>query len=198
MNRLNQLLRRVPVWLLYAVAPVYPAWLFYLGLTGGLGVEPVEVLEHRMGEAALQLFVLTLAISPLRRFAGLNLLKFRRAIALIGFFYVVLHLLVWAVLDVQALHRIWADVLKRPYITVGMVAWGLMIPLALTSNDWFVRKLRGNWRKLHRLTYVAVPLGAVHYVMLVKGWQLEPLLYLAAIIGLLALRLRFKARRQPV
>ena len=198
MNHLNQLLRRVPVWLLYTVAPVYPTWLLYLGLTGGLGVEPVEVLEHRMGEAALQLFVLTLAISPLRRVAGLNLLKFRRAIALIGFFYVVLHLLVWAVLDVQALHRVWADVLKRPYITVGMVAWGLMIPLALTSNDWFVRKLRGNWRKLHRLTYVAVPLGAVHYVMLVKGWQLEPLLYLAAIIGLLVLRLRFKARRQPV
>ena len=99
-------------------------------------------------------------------------------------------LVVWLVLDVQIPQQIWADITKRPYITIGMVAFVLMIPLAVTSNDYFVRRLGPRWRKLHKATYVVALLGGLHFVMLRKGLQLEPLLYCAAILGLLILRWR--------
>ena len=186
---INSALRQVPAWTLYVAAVWPPAWLFWLGLTGGLGVEPIKVLEHRMGELGLQVLIVTLAISPVRRLVGVNLLKFRRALGLIGFSYIFLHLLVWLFLDVQIVGQIWADILRRPYITIGMAGFLLMVPLAVTSNDWSLRRLGPTWRKLHRLTYVAVLLGAIHFVMLAKGFQLEPLVYLGVVAALLALRL---------
>ena len=137
----------------------------------------------------MQLLILGLAISPLRRHLGLNLMKFRRAIGILTFSYVALHLLVWLVLDVQVPSQIWADIVKRPYITVGMAAFLLMLPLAITSNNWSVRKMGPAWRKMHRLVYLAAILGGLHYVMLAKGFQIEPLIYLLVILGLLALRL---------
>jgi methionine sulfoxide reductase heme-binding subunit len=188
-DQFNQVLRRCPVWVLYLVGAAYPAWLLYLGLTGGLGVDPVKALEHEMGERALQLLILGLAVTPLRQRIGVNLMKFRRAIGVITFFYVVLHLLVWLVLDVQILDQIWADILKRPYITIGMAGFLVLLPLALTSNNWSVRKLGRRWRVLHKAVYGAALLGGVHFVMLVKGFQIEPLIYLAVIVLLLALRL---------
>jgi sulfoxide reductase heme-binding subunit YedZ len=192
-ERVNSAVRRVPVWLIY-VAGLLPApWFLYLGLTGGLGVEPIKALEHELGLFALQLLVAGLAITPLRRFAGVNLIRFRRAVGVLAFTYVALHLLVWLVLDVQDPARIWADIVKRPYITIGMVGFVLLLPLAMTSNNWSVRRLGPNWRQLHKLTYIVVLLGAVHFVMLSKGFQLEPLAYLAAILILLALRLPFGA-----
>lgn len=192
-ERVNSAVRRVPVWLIY-VAGLLPApWFLYLGLTGGLGVEPIKALEHELGLVALQLLIAGLCITPLRRFAGLNLLRFRRAVGVLAFTYVALHLLVWLVLDVQVLSRIWADIVKRPYITIGMIGFLMLLPLALTSNNWSVRRLGPKWRQLHKLTYIAVLLGAVHFVMLRKGFQIEPLLYLAAILFLLALRVPFGA-----
>ncbi|MBO9464300.1 protein-methionine-sulfoxide reductase heme-binding subunit MsrQ [Tropicibacter sp. R15_0] len=191
-DRLNTFIRKVPTWFVYLVGALPAPWLLYLALTGGLGVEPIKALEHELGELALQLLIVGLAITPLRRFAKLNLLKFRRAIGLLAFFYVALHLLVWLVLDVQILSQIWADILKRPYITVGMAAFALMVPLAVTSNNWSLRKLGARWRKLHQLTYLAVLLGALHFVMLVKGFQLEPLIYMAIVLALLATRVKFK------
>jgi sulfoxide reductase heme-binding subunit YedZ len=193
-ERVNNAVRRVPVWLVYLVGLLPAPWFLYLGLTGGLGVEPIKALEHELGLFALQLLVAGLAITPLRRLAGLNLLKFRRAIGVLAFIYVGLHLLVWLVLDVQALDRIWADIVKRPYITVGMIGFLLMVPLAVTSNNWSVRRLGPRWRQLHKLTYGVLVLGALHFVMLSKGFQLEPLLYMAAILFLLALRLPWVAR----
>lgn len=189
MQTVNQLLRRIPVWAVYLLGALPAPWLFYLGFTGGLGVEPIEALEHEFGELALQLLILGLAISPLRRHLGLNLMKFRRAIGILTFSYVALHLLVWLVLDVQVPSQIWADIVKRPYITVGMAAFLLMLPLAITSNNWSVRKMGPAWRKMHRLVYLAAILGGLHYVMLAKGFQIEPLIYLLVILGLLALRL---------
>lgn len=189
MQTVNQILRRVPVWAVYLLGVLPAPWLFYLGLTGGLGIEPIEALEHRYGELALQLLIFGLAITPLRRLLGLNLMKFRRAIGVLTFVYVSLHLLVWLVLDVQVPSQIWADILKRPYITVGMAGFALLLPLAVTSNNWSVRKLGPRWRKLHRLVYPAAILGAVHYLMLARGFQIEPLVYLVAILVLLALRL---------
>ena len=137
-----------------------------------------------------------LAVTPLRRHAGVNLLKYRRAIGLACFFFVTVHLLTWAVLDVQRLDRVWADIVKRPYITVGMVAFVALIPLAVTSNNWSVRRLGARWRKLHKLAYPIGVLGAVHYLLLIKGWQLKPMFFLALILLLLALRLKLSARRQ--
>ncbi len=194
-ERVNTALRRVPAWVLYIVGPLPALWFLWLGLTGGLGVEPIRGLEHELGQFALKLMIAGLAITPLRRLAGLNLIRYRRAIGLLAFFYVLLHLAVWLFLDLQGWGLIRADILKRPYITIGMLAFVLMIPLALTSNNRSVRKLGPSWRRLHRLTYPAVLLGAIHFVMLVKGWQAEPLVYLAVILGLLALRLRRAPRR---
>ncbi|MBU2866533.1 protein-methionine-sulfoxide reductase heme-binding subunit MsrQ [Pacificibacter marinus] len=187
-------LRRIPAWPLYIVAVIPPVFMFFSALNGNLGVDPVKSLEHEMGELGLQILIAVLAISPLRRFTGISLIKFRRALGLIGFFYIFLHLLVWLVLDVQIVDQIVKDILKRPYITIGMAAFVLMIPLAITSNNWSLRKLGPKWRSLHKLTYPAVILGGVHFVWLVKGWQLEPLIYLAAILGLLALRIKPKRR----
>ncbi|AXI43574.1 protein-methionine-sulfoxide reductase heme-binding subunit MsrQ [Sulfitobacter sp. SK011] len=194
-DRINTAARKVPTWLVYLLLALPLPYLFYLGLTGGLGREPIKALEHEYGELALKLLILSLAITPLRRYLGVNLIKFRRAIGVMTFFFVLAHFLVWAVLDVQALDRIWEDILKRPYVTVGMAGFLCLIPLAATSNNWSVRRLGPKWRSLHKLAYLAVILGGVHYIWLVKGIQLEPLLYMAVILGLLALRL--PKRRKP-
>lgn len=95
----------------------------------------------------------------------------------------------WALLDVQGLSRIWADILKRPYITIGMAGFLCLVPLAATSNNWSLRKLGARWRKLHRLTYVAALLAALHFLWLAKGFQLEPLVYAGLVAGLLIYRL---------
>jgi sulfoxide reductase heme-binding subunit YedZ len=187
---INGAARRVPVWAVWLGGVMPAVWFFWLGLTGGLGAEPIKALEHELGLVALQLVMAGLAITPLRRHLGLNLLRFRRAVGLLAFTYVALHLAVWLVLDVQDAARIWADIVKRPYVTLGVAAFVLMIPLAVTSNDLSVRRLGPRWRRLHRLVYAVAILGAVHFIWLSKGFQIEPLIYLAAILALLTLRLR--------
>lgn len=193
-DRLNRYARKLPTWMVYLIGFVPMPFLFWQGINDQLGVDPVKALEHEYGELALQLLILGLAITPARRHLGLNLLKFRRAIGLLSFFYVLAHLLIWAVLDVQTLSAVWADILKRPYITIGMAGFALLLPLALTSNNRSVRRLGAGWRKLHKLTYPAVLLGGVHYIWLVKGWQVEPMIYMAVILSLLMLRL---PKRRP-
>nr|WP_282095262.1 protein-methionine-sulfoxide reductase heme-binding subunit MsrQ [Epibacterium ulvae] len=191
MSHLNSWIRRLPVWVVYLLGALPAPWLFYLGLIGDLGADPVKAIEHRYGELALQLVIAGLAITPLRRHLGLNLMKFRRAIGLLCFFYVSCHLLVWLVLDVQILNQILTDILKRPYITLGMIAFIAMIPLAVTSNNASIRRLGRRWHRLHRLTYLAAVLGALHYVLLAKGFQIDPLIYLGIILFLLFIRVRF-------
>jgi sulfoxide reductase heme-binding subunit YedZ len=186
---INTTLRKIPAWTIYIAGALGAVWLFYLGLTGGLGVEPINALEREYGELALKLIILGLAVTPLRKWTGINLMKFRRAIGVTAFFFVLAHFLVWAVLDVQSLSRVWEEILKRPYVTVGMAAFLMMIPLAITSNNRMVKRLGGAaWRKLHLLTYPVALLGGIHYLWLVKGFQIEPIMYLAVIIGLLATR----------
>ena len=189
MQWVNGALRRVPPTLLYMAGAGWGGWLFWLAATGGLGVEPIEALEHRYGELALQLIVAGLAVTPMRQWLGLNLMPFRRAIGVLAFGFVLAHFLVWAVLDVQTLSAIWADIVKRPYVTIGMAGFIALVPLAATSNNWAVRRLGGmRWRRLHKLVYPAAVLGAVHYVWLAKGFQIEPRIYLTAIVALIALR----------
>ena len=188
-DRLNTIARRVPTWIVYIVGLLPIPWLLFQAQTGGLGAEPIKALEKELGLLALQLLIAGLVITPARRYLRLNLIKFRRAVGLLAFIYVSLHLLVWLVLDVGILSQIWADILKRPYITIGMAGFACLVPLAATSNNFSIRKLGATWRKLHRLTYLAAILAGVHFIWLVKGFQIEPLLYMAAILALLLLRL---------
>ncbi|MBT0957996.1 protein-methionine-sulfoxide reductase heme-binding subunit MsrQ [Alphaproteobacteria bacterium KMM 3653] len=196
---INSTLRKVPAWPLYVLGAVPPAWLFYSGVTGGLGVDPVKEMEHQMGLWGLWLIIAGLCVTPLRRWGNINLMKFRRPIGILTFFYIAGHLLIWLVLDVQIPSQILADIIKRPYVTIGMGAFVLMIPLVVTSNNWSVRKLgAAKWQKLHKLTYLAAILGGLHFVWLVKGWQIEPMIYTAVIVGLVALRWIPKRKRVAV
>lgn len=186
----NGVLRKVPNGALYIMCVIPLGWWLWLGVNDALGPEPVKELEHRLGLLALQLLVAGLAITPLRRFTGISLIKQRRAIGLIAFFYVTAHLAVWLLLDVRGLVEIWTEIVKRPYITVGMAAFVVLVPLAVTSNNASVRRLGSRWRSLHKLVYPAVILGAVHFVMIQKVWETEPLVYLGLILALLATRVR--------
>lgn len=163
-----------------------------------LGADPVKSGEHMLGEWTLRLLFGTLLITPLRRTTGWNwLAKHRRTLGLFAFAYVSLHLLTWALLDVQiGISDLvgWADVkkdiLKRPFITIGMSAFLLMIPLAVTSTKKMIARLGKNWRKLHRLVYVIPVLGVIHYWMAVKLDITEPALYALFLAGLLLWRAR--------
>lgn len=188
-DHLNPALRRVPATALYIIAGLWAVWLFYAAATGRLGVEPIEALEHRYGTLALHFLIASLVVTPLRRWTGISLFHLRRAMGLCAFGFVLAHLGVWAVLDVQSVGAIWADIVKRPYITIGMAAFALLIPLAVTSHDRAIRAMGARaWRRLHRLSYLAAILAAVHFLWLSKGFQLEPMIYAGAILGLLALR----------
>lgn len=192
----NGALRRIPPAVVYVLGLLPAPWLFWLALSGGLGPDPAKALEHRYGEIALQFLVATLVVSPLRRLTGLSLLRFRRALGLLAFAYVCLHLAVWLILDVQGLAPALAETIKRPYIAVGMAAFLMLLPLALTSTDAALRRMGPQaWRRLHLLAYPATLAGSIHYLLLTRGWLVEPLLYLAAILLLLALRLPGTADR---
>jgi len=191
---INGGLRRVPAWPLYILGAGYMVWEFWLALNGlgPYGVEPINVLEREYGEIALILLIAGLTVTPLRTWTGVNLIKFRRAIGLLAFFYVLAHFLVFTVLDVQTIGRVVTEVIKRPYVTVGFLGFLALIPLAVTSNNWSIRRIGPvRWRRLHKLTYPAALLGALHYIWLVKGWPLEPFLYMGAVIALLVLRLNW-------
>jgi len=121
---------------------------------------------------------------------GCVLCEFGGALGVVGFVYVVVGLGSWGVRDMNLRwEQRWGDIWKRPYITIGMIAFLAMIPLAITSNNWSVRKMgAAAWRKMHKLVYPIAVLGAVHFIMVQKVWETEPLIYLGVILGLLALR----------
>lgn len=193
---INTAARKVPAPTIYMVGVGWMVYLFYLAaFTRAFGPEPINALERAYGEIGLQLLVVGLLITPLRETFGISLIKFRRAIGVMTFFFILAHFLVFAILDVQSLERVWTEIVKRPYVTVGMISSVALIPLAITSNNYSVRKMGAiAWRRLHWLTYPAAILGALHYVWLAKGFQIEPLVYLAILIGLVAYRYRPKKR----
>src|SRR5204862_2464451 len=162
---------------IYVVGLMPAVWYFYLGVMDQLGADPQKTLERLLGLWALRFLILCLAITPLRRLGGPNLVRYRRAVGLLAFYYASLHLTVYTVLDQGLdLAAIWADIVKRPYITVGMLAFTVLVPLAVTSNAPMIRRIGGSaWQKLHRLVYVAAAAAAVHFIMLVKSWPAEPL-----------------------
>jgi len=186
---INTGLRKIPTWVLYLILLIPGLLTLAAGLTDKLGPEPINELEEELGEFALKLLILGLAVSPLLHFTRINLVRFRRAIGVMAFAYVMAHFLVWFLLDLQSLSHIWTEIAKRPYVTVGMAGFIAMIPLALTSNDLSVRRLGRFWRVLHRLTYLVAILAGLHFIMLSKGFDVEALAHMVVILAFLALRI---------
>ena len=175
------------------------AWLAVLGLTGGLGDEPVDRLQHVLGFWTLNLLLLTLAVTPLRRLTGWHWLgRLRRMLGLFVFFYASLHVLNWLALDhAFDLSAIARDVAKRPWIVVGFAAFMLLIPLAATSNSAMVRRLGGRrWQELHRSVYVVAILGVAHYWWGAEKGVTAPALHAVALMALLGLRLLWREQER--
>jgi len=184
---------------IYILGMVPAVWTFYLGLTDQLGADPQNTLERALGLWALRFLIAALAVTPLRRLGGPSLIRYRRAIGLLGFYYACLHLTVYLVLDQGLdLAAIWADIVKRPYITVGMLAFTILVPLAATSNNAMIRRLGARaWQRLHKLVYVATAAAAIHFVMLVKSWWTpEPAIYATLVAALLLMRFWFYAQKR--
>jgi sulfoxide reductase heme-binding subunit YedZ len=188
--------------LLFVACSLPLAWLAAraFGLAGhGLGANPISELIHQLGLWGLRLLLLTLCVTPLTvTLRKPKLLQLRRMLGLFSFTYLALHFLTWLVLD-QSLRpaAIVADIVKRPYITVGFSALMMLLPLAVTSTKKWMRRLGRRWHRLHQLIYPAAILGCVHFWWQVKADWREPLVYAVALAGLLAWRWRRARLRQP-
>lgn len=178
----------------------YNTWLLYTGAGGDLGVNPIETLTHETGQWALRLLLATLAVTPIRRLTGWNpIIKFRRMLGLFAFFYAILHLSVWMVFDHYfTLSTMVEDIAKRPFITMGTLALLLMVPLALTSTTWSIRKLGRRWQQLHRLIYASAIAAVIHFIWKEKVIIDETMMYAAILAALLAVRaaIAWRGRRR--
>ncbi|MBB4010368.1 protein-methionine-sulfoxide reductase heme-binding subunit MsrQ [Allorhizobium taibaishanense] len=182
--------KSLSVWALYVVGLLPGLYAFYLGIFGDLGADPVREFEHRLGIWALRFLCLGLAITPLRDLAKVNLIGYRRALGLIAFYYVLAHFAVYLTLDRGLiLSSILGDILKRPYIMLGMLGLILLIPLAVTSNRWSIRKLGSRWNTLHKASYIILAAGLLHFVLSRKAYTLEPAIYTGIVILLLGYRI---------
>ena len=166
------------------------AILVWDGFTHHLGANPVEKLNHRTGIWTLRLLLITLCVTPFRRITGWNIvIRLRRMLGLYTFFYACLHFSTWLVFDhFFDIHEIVKDIVKRPYITVGFSAFVMLIPLAVTSTNKWVKRLGSRWAKLHQLVYVIATFGILHYLWLVKADVRDPIIYGLILAGLLIYR----------
>ena len=186
---------KVVVWAV-ALAPL--AGLLYGFATDNLTVNPIEYVTRELGEATIRLLLATLALTPLRLLSGWSWpITLRRLLGLFAFFYVVLHFAVWIVLDHFFDWRTMGDdIVKRPWITVGVTGLLLLAPLAATSTTGMIKRLGGvAWRRLHRLVYVAAALGVLHYIWLAKKVLIQPWVYAAVLAVLLGIRAADAVRR---
>jgi sulfoxide reductase heme-binding subunit YedZ len=193
-----------PAVFVLCLAPL--GWLIWWGVRGELGANPIEATNRYLGDWALRFLLITLAATPLRGITGWNgVLRFRRMFGLYAFFYVCLHLSSYIGLDqFFDWNAIWQDIVKRNFITVGMVSFILLIPLAVTSTNAMVRRLGGKrWLNLHRLIYLIGIATCFHFYMMRKGVQWEPIIYggvLALLLGyraVTAIRRRMRNRKVP-
>jgi sulfoxide reductase heme-binding subunit YedZ len=178
----------LPRLVLHLLALLPFLWLAHDVWNDALGADPIAEITHRTGDWALRLLLIALAVTPVRRITGWQVLaRFRRLFGLYAFFYASLHLATYLVLDLGGYwQQLLEDVVKRPYITVGFAAWLLLLPLALTSTQGMMRRLGRRWTTLHRSVYAIGVLAVLHYLWLVKADRTEPLIY-AAILALLLL-----------
>lgn len=196
-DRINQVARRIPNGALYVLGALPFLWLVWHVVVGSSGPDPVKFIERHAGLWGLQFLIAALAVTPLRRL-GINLVKMRRALGLLSFFYILLHFVTWFALDMgldgtAIVEALW----KRPYILIGFAAFLAMLPLALTSNNLAIRRIGPNaWRRLHQLTYAIAAAGTLHYLLLVKVITVKPLTYALIVAGLLGWRAVFAARRR--
>lgn len=201
-RKINDALRRVPVWAVWIAGLVPLALLIWDTVNGNVGVDPVARIEHRLGRTAIYFLIGGLAVTPVLRLTGISLMRFRRAIGLLCFTYAALHVLAWISMDMGFL---WAqmgrDIVKRPYLLFGMLAFAMLIPLAVTSNNLSIRRMGGlGWRRLHMLVYAAAPLAALHWIWVKKTLPLTPAAWMAVILALLLVRIalkRFKGKNRP-
>lgn len=193
---------------LAALPALWIAWAVLTDLFVGtrhLGSDPIKEAEHLYGNWTLKFLLATLTITPLRRITGWNwLAKHRRTLGLYTFSYALLHLSVWAFLDVQLIvddlvgwETVVKDLTKRPFIMIGMLALLLMVPLALTSTKGMIRRLGRRWGQLHRVIYLIAVLGVIHFWMAVKLDIREPAVFALILAFLLGWRWRARQRRQP-
>ena len=179
---------KAPLFVLCLVPLGLLAW---RGLNGGLGANPIEFITHATGDWALRFIVITLTVTPLRKFLRWpELVRFRRMLGLFAFFYGCLHFLTYVWLDkFFAWGEMLKDVAKRPFITAGFTAFVLLVPLAVTSTAGWIRRLGGKrWQTIHRLIYISAVAGVVHYYWLVKSDIRLPLFYGTLVVILLAYR----------
>jgi len=189
-----------------ALAPLallaWQAWQVAGGIDiDALGADPVAEIEHRTGTWALRLLLATLAVTPLRQATGRAvLLRFRRMLGLYAFFYACVHLAAFLALDLGGWwSTIFGEIVRRPYITVGFLAWLGLVPLAITSTRAWMRRLGRRWGRLHRLVYAVAVLAVLHFWWIVKSDLREPLVYATILAALLGWRLwRWRAGRRRV
>jgi len=168
-------------------------------LFGKIGANPIEFFLRTTGVLTLVFLLVTLSITPLRKYYGWNqLVKFRRMLGLYAFFYGFLHLVAYSIFDKSlSVSAIVGDVWERPFIAVGMLSFFLLIPLAISSTNGMIKRLGGkNWQKLHRLTYVAAIGGVIHFYMIVKSDLTYPLLFGLILASLLGYRI-YAAYEKP-
>jgi methionine sulfoxide reductase heme-binding subunit len=194
-----------PLVFVLALAPL--GLLIWKTSQNALGTDPVAHLEHNTGIWALRLLLATLAITPLRKLTGWNaLIRFRRMLGLFAFFYASIHLIIYLVVDLGGFwSQILIEIAKKPFVTVGILAWLLMIPLAITSTKGMMRRLGRNWQRLHRLVYASGVFAALHFLWQVKYGEtiaaLEPVVYAGIFLALMLARVpawlkQRKARRR--
>jgi len=188
-DAINRTARRIPAWSIYAAGALVVVWMVAAAALGLSGPDPVKALERGFGERGLQVLIASLCITPLR-WGGVNLIKFRRALGLVGAALVALHFATWITLDMGLRwSEITTDLLKRPYIIIGFVAFVALLPLVATSNKGAIRRMgAASWKRLHWLAYPAILAGAVHFVMIGKVYTVESAAYVAVVLGLLAAR----------
>jgi sulfoxide reductase heme-binding subunit YedZ len=179
---------KLPVWILSLVPVGYLAWRAW---NQDLTANPIEYITHFTGDWTIRFLVFTLAITPLRKLLRMpELIRFRRLTGLFAFFYGCLHFATYLVVDkFFDFHEIWADIAKRPYITLGFTGFVCMLPLAITSTTGWIRRLGGKrWQLLHRLVYASAVAGVIHYYWLVKSDIRQPRMYAILVGVLLAFR----------
>jgi sulfoxide reductase heme-binding subunit YedZ len=185
------MLKRVAKALVFAIALIPVAMLVRDFLTESLGVNPAETIQLATGRWALKFLLISLAVTPLRRLTGWNIvIQYRRMLGLFAFFYATLHFLSYWAFDLGfAFAAMIGDVLKRPFIALGFTAFLLLVPLALTSTKGWIRRLGKKWALLHRLVYIAAILAVIHFAWKVKVFTGDPVLYAVLLTLLLGFRL---------